>query len=426
MHAITSRMSPRRSPFPFNVRLLLGARTARSIGQGVTVASFTLYLHALGYTGAAIGTVLMAGLTFGAILTAVVGPLSDRRGRRALLLVYEVAAAAAALAVMLTRNHAVLIAAATIAGFGRGANGAAGPFAPVEQGWLARELQNDARRRALSLNATLGFSGMALGAALVALPSLLGHGFSNIESYRLLFLVPFVGSLAAIILIGLADEGRLSRLVAGNPNDSHAAARIAREENRQLRRLAATNAINGFAIGIIGPLIALWFARRFAEGPAMVGPAMAVTFVLGALGSVLNGRLSARIGAVRSVLWMRSIGVLLLIATPFAPVFGMAVALYGLRAGCNQGTAGARQAVAANLTRAERRGLAASVQSLSLQIPRAAGPILGGWLIHAGQFVMPFLIVAALQVVYLVLYWRFFGALDRSTGAVATTDLPPM
>jgi len=426
MPAFASRTSRRRHSFPLNVRLLLGARAARSIGQGVTVASFALYLHALGYSGAAIGTVLMAGLSFGAVLTAVVGPLSDRRSRRGLLLVYELSAAIAALAVMLTRDHAVLITAATIAGFGRGANGAAGPFAPVEQAWLARELQDDARRRALSLNATLGFSGMALGAALVALPPLLGYGFSSIESYRLLFLVPLSGSLTAIILIGLADEGRLPHPAPRSAGETPATAQIARQENRQLRRLATANAINGFAIGIIGPLIALWFARRFAEGPAMIGPAMAVTFVLGALGSVVNGRLSARLGTVRSVLWMRSIGVLLLVATPFAPVFGMAVMLYGLRAGCNQGTAGARQAVAADLTRAERRGLAAAVQSLSLQIPRAAGPILGGWLIHAGQFVTPFLIVAALQVVYLFLYARFFAALDHRAKTAAATNLPPV
>ncbi len=415
----------RRDPFPLNVRLLLATRTVRSIGQGVTVASFALYLHALGYTGAAIGTVLMAGLTFGALLTAIVGPLSDRRGRRGLLLVYEVSAAVAALAVMLTRNHVVLIAAATIAGFGRGANGAAGPFAPVEQAWLARELQDDARRRALSLNATLGFAGMALGAALVALPSLLGHGFSDIDSYRLLFLVPLFGSLAAVALLVLTDERHLASPAPSEASRSPAAAHITRQENRQLRRLATANAINGLAIGIIGPLIALWFAQRFAEGPASIGPAMAVTFVLGALGSVLNGHLSARMGAVRSVLLMRSIGVLLLVATPFAPVFGVAVALYGIRAGCNQGTAGARQAVAADLTRAERRGLAASVQSLSLQIPRAAGPILGGWLIHAGQFVTPFLIAAALQVVYLVLYGRFFAALDQRAAAAPATHLPP-
>ena len=74
------------NPLPRNVRLLMAVRTARSVGQGATVASFSLYLHALHYSGAPIGTFLMAGLLFGALMTLVAGPLSDRRGRRGLLL----------------------------------------------------------------------------------------------------------------------------------------------------------------------------------------------------------------------------------------------------------------------------------------------------------------------------------------------------
>ena len=160
--------------------------------------------------------------------------------------------------------------------------------------------------------------------------------------------------------------------------------------------------------------MAYWFARRFAQSPALIGQALAASFALAAVGPVLSGRLSLRFGAVRSVLWMRLIGLVLLIATPFAPVFGAAATLYALRAAFNQGTTGARQTVAAGLTRAERRGFAASVQNLSLQIPRAIGPVLGGALIHTGHFITPFLLAAALQALYLLLYWHFFSALDAT------------
>jgi MFS family permease len=394
------------------VCLLLGTRMVRSVGQGVTVVSFALYLSALGYSGAAIGTVLMAGLMFGAILTAIVGPLSDRCGRRWLLIAYECAAAAAALAAAMSLNEAVLIGAATIAGFGRGANGAAGPFSPVEQAWLAREVRGAARRHAFSLNATFGFVGMAVGATLVAVPAAVGRGFGDVATYRLLFLIPFAASVVAMALIAAADDRR-TPVEGAAPLDANAHRALVRGENRQLRRLATTNLVNGLAIGIIGPLIAYWFASRFARGPEMIGPALAAGFLLGAVGSFLNGWLSVRFGAVRSVLWMRLIGLVLLFATPFAETFVGAAGCYSLRAAFNRGTAGARQAVAAELTRAERRGLAASVQSLSLQIPRAAGPVLGGWLIHGGRFVLPFVIATALQGTYLALYKRFFGSLDQ-------------
>ncbi len=402
---------------PPNVRLLMATRTARSVGQGATVASFSLYLHALNYSGTAIGTVLMTGLLFGALMTLIVGPLSDRHSRRCLLLAYEVVAAAAALTAVLTRNHAVLIVAATVAGFGRGANGAAGPFGPVEQAWLAREVQGTLRQRAFALNATLGFLGMAAGAAMVALPALLGRSFSVVDTYRLLFLLPLAGSLVSIALLIKASVPASRVADKTSEADLRAGVNVTRSENRQLRQLALSNAVNGLAIGIIGPLMAYWFARRFGQSQEMIGQALAASFILAAAGSVMSGRLSQRVGAVRSVISMNLIGIGLLVITPFMPVFGVAAALYALRAAFNQGTTGSRQMVAAGLTRAERRGFAASVQDLSLQLPRAVGPVLGGTLIHAGYFITPFLLAAALQGLYLILYWRFFGALDVSTEA---------
>jgi MFS family permease len=387
----------------------LAARAARSLGQGATFASFTLYLHALGFSGAAIGTVLMAGLLFGALLTSIIGPLSDRVSRRALLIGYEIAAALAALAAMLAPDLAVLVVAATIGAFGRGASGAAGPFSPVEQAWLARELEGEARRRAFSINATLAFMGMAAGAALVALPAALGAGFHSLASYRALFALPLAGSVVSLILI---SRTRIAPAPSAAAVPAGALAReenLARTENRLLRRLAAVSAVNGLAIGIVTPLMAYWFLRKFHQGPATIGPALAASFVLASAGSVLGGWLSRRLGVVRSVVWMRLAGVGLLIAIPFSPTFLVAAGLYAARSACNRGTAGARQVVAASLTRAERRGLAASVQSLSTQLPRAAGPVLGGWMIHRGQFVAPFLLTAVMQALYLFLYARFFG-----------------
>jgi MFS family permease len=399
--------------FPLNIRMLQLSRLARSVGQGVTIASFSLYLHALGYDGAAIGAVLMAGLTFGAALTAVTGPLSDRIRRRPMLLFYETLAAAAALAAMLSSNHVVVILAATVAGFGRGANGAAGPFAPVEQAWIAREVEGVMRRRALSLNATLGFLGMATGAGLAFVPGLIAHGPVSLELYRLMFAVPFVGSLVVLVLIARTHDIPARTApppMAGAPTSDD----IRRHENKQLRRLALANAVNGLAIGIIGPLIAYWFLLRYGHGLSAIGPALAISFLFAAAGSTVTGRISVRIGAVRSVLWMRGIGIVLLAAMPFAPAFWLAVVLYAVRSACNRGTIGARQAVTADLTRAERRGFAASVQSLSLQIPRAVGPLLGGWLIHTGDLTTPFLIAAALQALYVALYAYFFLHIDRA------------
>ena len=395
-----------RLPLPRNVRLLIGMRASRSIGQGAMVAAFTLYLHALGWTAPAIGAVLMGALLFGTLLTIIVGPLSDHGGRRAFLLGYDMVQALVAVIAMATTTPWLLVVAAVIGGFGRGANGSAGPFSPVEQAWLAIELPTVRRGSVFSANSAVGFTGMGIGALLAALPAWwLGHAMSTAD-YRLLFLLPLAGSLASFSLMWLAREPVVP-LTHDSKNEG--TRDIRRAENRLLVKLVLANSLNGLGIGLIGPLIAYWFAIKFQRGLIDIGPGIALGLLAGGVGSFLAGWIARRHGIMNTIVWMRGAGVLLLVAMPLVPWFWPAMALYIARGISNRGTGGVRQALAAGLTRAERRGLASSLQNISMQLPRAIGPVIGGALFHAGYLALPFLLGAALQLAYLVLYARFFS-----------------
>ncbi|MDE2490082.1 MAG: MFS transporter [Elusimicrobia bacterium] len=401
-------MSVFRSPV---VRGLLIARAGRSLGQGALVAAFALYLRALGWSAPEIGAVLSAALLGGAALTMTVGPLSDRLGRRRFLLAYEAIQAGAALLALATARLPLLVAAAIAGSFGRGANGTAGPFGPLEQAWLAQVVPDDRRGEVFSVNAAVGFVGMALGAGLAGGVKLLVRPLGPLLAYRPLFLLPLGGSLLAFwILAGLSEPPRAS--APARADGGRAQAAEARVENAMLARLVAANVLNGLGIGMIAPLIAYWLAVRFGHGPGSIGPALAGAFALGALGSVAAARLTRRHGLIRPVVVMRGIGLLLLVSVPFMPSFALAVGLYALRAGFNQGTAGVRQALAVGLSR-ERRGLAASLQSVSIQLPRALGPLIAGFLLHAGHLRAPFFAAAGFQAAYLVLYARFFRSYGR-------------
>ena len=401
--AVTPGRTP---PLPRNVRLLIGMRVARSLGQGAMVAAFALYLHALGWTGTAIGGVLMGGLLVGSVLTMAVGPLSDRGRRRGFLVGYDLLQVAAALLAMMTTTPWLLVAAAIAGGFGRGANGAAGPFSPIEHAWMSIELPQQRRSSVFSRNMAFGFCGMAAGALLAALPAwIMGHPL-GVAQYRWLFILPLLGSLASLALLAAAREPRLP---AATLQTAVQAGAQRHQENRMLGRLATVNVLNGLAIGLTGPLIAYWFAVKFHRDLGSIGPGLALGFVLGAFGAMLASRMARRGGVVRTVLSLRGAGLALLVAMPLVPWFWVAMALYVLRGAFNRGTIGIRHALAMSLTGAERRGLTSSVQNISLQIPRAIGPVVGGALIHAGYLALPFLIGAVLQALYLVLYVRFFG-----------------
>ena len=390
-------------------RLLIVIRAARSVGQGALVVDFALYLHALHWSAPAIGGLFMVALLASATLALFVGPLSDTRGRKAFLQAYEWVQVAAALMALTDAHSPWLAIAAILGGFGHGLNGGAGPFAPVELAWLSEMVEARDRAAVYSLNTAMGFSGMALGALLAALPSFLGTLLPGPLAYRPLFLLVLVGASLALVLLRAIPEAARPISPRDPDIDTRTAAdAMTRAENRKLLKLFGINALNGIGIGFMGPLMAYWFAIRFHHGPLSIGPIMSVALIVTAISSLLVGRLTRRYGVVKSVLAMRYLGLAVLLILPLSPSFPIAALLYIIRSALNRGTAGARQALNLGLVRGHRRGLAASLNNVSIQMPRAIGPVFAGLLYHAGFLALPFFLAGSFQAVYLILYRRLF------------------
>lgn len=386
-----------------NVRRLIACRAARSVGQGALVVDFSLYLHALGWSAFEMGLVYMTGLLVGALFTLLWGPLSDRAGRKPFLVGYSLVQVLAALAALYSGRPEWLVPAAILGTFGRGANGAAGPFGPVEQAWLSADLARADFGWVYSLNSAVGLAGMAGGAALASLPGVWQRWLPGALAYRPLFLLVLAGALIPLALLpGIADHR--GPLAATHDGRARAERPDPRSERGLLLRLVGINSLNGLAIGIIGPFMALWFQLSFGQGPGAIGPVMAAGFLLGAFSALGTGWLTRRLGTVHAVVAMRLAALVLLVLLPFAPTYPLAAVCYVLRGACNRGTSGARQAVGLALVGPGRRGLAASLNSASMQIPRGFGPVIGGVLLDADFLALPLLLAAVLQAGYLIFY----------------------
>ncbi len=405
---------------PTTKRLVL-ARALRSLGQGALVVDLALYLHALGWSGFHIGLVLSSAGLFGAILSLGVGVASDKLHRKPFLIVYESIVFVCSIAALLTAQSTILTIVIIAAGFGRGANGAAGPFSPVEQAWLAEEVAAKRRGLVYSMNTAFGFFGMGIGAVLAMLPAFISgwmnSGSSVITvhaiSYRPLFLIVTAATVANLFLLFKADEKYNRARQINTSSEIDAEKQVKKQENKLLTGLVFLNSFNGLAIGFTGPLISYWFAIKFGVGPASIAPIMAVTFFITGISSLLTGRVSQKIGIVQSVVWARFIGLLLLIMLPLVPFFWLASLLYLLRSAFNRGSVGARQALTVGLVRDERRGLATSLNAMSMQLPQSIGPSIAGYLFSAGQLELPFYAGAFFQGIYLIMYGRFFRNMNK-------------
>ena len=400
---------------PTTKKLVL-ARAFRSIGQGALVVDLALYLHSLGWNGFHIGLVLSSAGLFGAALSLVVGIASDRLRRRPFLLIYEGIVFVCSIAAFITAQSLILTSVIIIAGFGRGANGAAGPFSPVEQAWLAEEVPAVRRGRVYSMNTAFGFFGMGVGAMIAMLPSFLsslfekGAGVYSVQpaAFRPLFLIVTAATVLNLLMLYNAKEKYNGQKQIEKSNKMNREIEIRRQENKMLTGLVILNSFNGLAIGFTGPLISYWFSIRFGIGPASIAPVMSATFFITGISSLLTGKISEKIGIVQSVVWARFFGLLMLIVLPLVPFFWLASLIYLLRSALNRGSVGARQALTVGLVRDERRGLATSLNAMSMQLPQSIGPSIAGYLFSSGQLELPFYAGALFQGIYLVTYGWFF------------------
>jgi MFS family permease len=395
------------------------------------VVNFTLYLRALGWHASAIGLLLTASGLAGALLSLGVGYFSDRYGRKRFILTYEALTVTAGILAAVTWNPYVLSAASIVASFGRGQSGGAGPFGPAEQAWITRAVPAHGRSRLFSLNAAIGFVGMGVGALVAGSVVLLHHWLPGAAAFRPLFLLPALGSAINLVLITPLKEtpdekpAAATRLEEARQQAEEAA--IVRHENREMAKLALTNALNGLAVGMTGPLIAYWFAARYGVSPADIGGLMSASFFATGLSNLLTGRLAERVGVVRTVAGIRLLGVASLVAMTLMGSFAWAAVFYFLRSMLNRGSVGARQAVSLSLTRDKRRGLAASLNVVSMRVPASVGPTLTGYLMDDGNLTLPFFLGAGLQTAYALVYARLFARYNDTLGpGRQASDVPSM
>ncbi|WP_328702055.1 MFS transporter [Alicyclobacillus fructus] len=351
--------------------------------------------------------------------------MSDRIGRKPFLVVYELMTCGAALLVALCRNPVLISVAVALTGFGRGQNGAAGPFTPVEQAWMAQGTPREQRSRVFSANTALGFFGMAIGSLLAGL----NHAWQRELPGPSAFLPLFCGvaclSLACAVILWRTPEGGRHRN-GGQGEDDHAPRSFSRAgrqptsrdlarrktENRNIAKLAFVNLLNGLGVGFVGPMMSYWFAVKFGATSVEIGRTMAASFVVTGLFALFSGYLAERIGMVRAVVWLRLAGVGLMCVLPFMPTFFLASAAYALRSALSRGTQGARSALGSSLTEDDRRGFSLSMNSFFTRAASAVGPTFSGWLLDEGSLALPFVLAAGLQLASTVLYGAFFREYD--------------
>ena len=379
-----------------DIALLLCGRALRSLSLGYLTVLVPVYLAREGYTATRIGVLFTAGAIGSMLLTAAVGLFADRIGRKPILIMLGFFSAVAALTFALTESYPILLIAAALGTIGRGggagSSGAFGPYYPAEQPLITEKVADRDRTHVFGMVSVVGVLTGALGALIATVPTLL-HRFRalpEIDGDRALFFcAAALGVAMALVIIPVSET-------PPRPRTPGTRRRLQSSTKHVLWRFAVTNATNGLAVGMLGPVLVYWFHVRFGATAAQLGTLYFLANLLAAPSNLAAGRVARMLGTVRAVVILRVIALLLMAAMALVPTFIAAAILFLLRTQVNTMSGPMRQSFLMGMVPPEDRSTVAGLSNLPLQVFSSAGPTIAGQLMQSVWVSLPLELAAAL------------------------------
>jgi MFS family permease len=403
-----------------DARLLLLARILMSAQRALVGVVVPIYLARRGFSATELGALFAAVGLAAAAMSALIGAIADRTGRKPFIVAMPLLSGAAGIVFAFLGDPVALFLAAAAGSFGRGSGaggGQIGPYQPAEQALLSGLVDGPGRNRLFGFIASASAAGSLVGSLLAVTP-LTATGTRHVvdaASYRPAFLAAAaLAVLAALCAVPVAErrEPAVEREVGGARRGRRTSP-LSPASRRLIRQLWAANGVNGLAVGLFAPFITYWFYRRFHAGPSEIGALFAIGNVITILTNQLAAPLAGRHGTVRTVVVVRIIQSVLLAALALAPGIVIAGAIYTLRLIAQRIGLALRQSFVMGSAPPQERARVAAFSQLPTQGISAISPTLSGYLFDEVSLAAPFELAGLLQLLNALLFHHFFAAADE-------------
>jgi predicted MFS family arabinose efflux permease len=380
-------------------------------GYGFLAVVLVLYLAGLGLSGAETGVLLALTLLGDAAVSLWLTTHADRIGRRRVLLVGAGLMLVAGLAFAASPIYIVLLVAATIGVISPSGN-EVGPFLAVEQAGLAQLIPAGQRTGVFAWYQLVGSFATAAGsltAGLVA-PAGIDSGLAAVDADRLVIIgYALIGIALAFVFSLLGPAVEVAPRDAAQRAESASRLGLSRSQSVVVR-LSALFALDAFAGGfVLQSFIAFWFHARFGVDPAALGLLLLGTNLLAGVSALAAGRLAARFGLIRTMVFTHLPSNLLLLLVPFMPTLPLAAGVLLARFSISQMDVPTRQAYTMAVVDPDERSAAAGITGIARSLGVATAPLVAAPLFAVTALMsFPFVIAGGLKIVYdLVLYSLF-------------------
>ncbi len=392
-----------------DVLVLMASRGIRAFAFSYLGVVFAIYLSQLGYSTVTIGLVISTASASGAVLTVLWGFLSDRFGRKKILMLLAALTIVSNLIYVFFSHLVFILSAVIIANVGAGGSGGGGqgggPFNPVEQALLAEKCTPENRNRIFSTNAFVGSLMGSLGALVSGLPQYLQEswGWQSVVSYKPLFALTIFFSVILILAYSTIDEQHVPRK-RERTNQSRTA------RSGFVTKMSLLGMVDNLGAGLVGPLISYWFFRRFGVELKSLGFMFFLSYFFAALSFLAAPVLARHMGVVRTMAFSHGLASLIYLFLPLAPSFSIAAAMTVVRSFLAYMDNPLRSSFIMGIVRPEDRGSVAGITTLSRHVPVAVSPTISAYLMQSFSLNVPIFIGGFLQLFHdCVFYFLFRG-----------------
>ncbi len=337
------------------------------LGFGIVLPLLPTYAATFHVSAAAIGFLVTSFSLLQLLSVPVWGAISDRYGRRPVLIVGLVGSAASYVLFALAGSYWALLVSRVVAG-------AMGATVGVAQAYIADITRPEGRAHAMGLLGAAFAMGFILGPAL--------GGILSAHSY----------SLAGIVAAALCAANAVAALAWLPETPKHEATRPAgRVALRILAAPLAASLLLTASFAVIHVTLPLFGADVWHDSTRRMGMLFAYMGVVSAIvqGGVV-GRLAPRVGEKRLAM---AGGLLLALGLALVPEAGSRLLMYGALGALSAGSALATPSIYAVVSRraaASQQGAALGLTQTAATLGRIVGPTLAGLLIETSGLSAPF------------------------------------
>lgn len=389
----------------YDAKLLMASRGIRSFAFSYLNVVFAIYLDQLGYTPVMIGIIFSVAYLAGALLTAVWGYLSDRYGRRKILMLLAVLTIISNGIYIFFSGLVFILLAVVIANVGAGGSGGGGsgggPFNPVEEALLAEKCQPENRNQVFALNSFVGSITGSIGALVAGLPQYLQEmrGWTAVSSYKPLFMLTIIFSLILLYVYSAIGEEH-------QPQKTEK--KISKATGVFVTKMSLLSFVDNFGAGLAGSLVSYWFFLRFGVELRSLGLLFFISYFLAAL-SFLSAPIIARyIGLVKTMAFSHGLASMIYLLIPLAPTFKIAATMLAVRSYFAYMDNPLRSSFTMAMVRSTERGSAAGVTSLARIVPFGISPTISTYLMQSVSLTLPLFIGGGLQLINDVAFYLMF------------------